>query len=90
MGKTEKRSRDYIYSNEMEAGVQYAFIGYDDDGRSMWRLPVVENLTRVGAHEAGLREFKKNGVSVKEGITKKLPGNWKPGTKNRGGWKLNG
>jgi hypothetical protein len=90
MGKTEKRSRDYIYSNEMESGVQYTFIGYDDSGKSMWRLPYVEKGTRVRAEEAGLREFRQKGISVKEGITKKLPGNWKPGTKNKGGWRLDG
>lgn len=84
-----RRSKDFFYSNELESGVQYVFLGYDDKGRSMWRNPIIENLTMVGGHEAGLREMRRKGVSVKEGITKKIPGNWKPGQKG-GGWKLNG
>ena len=88
MPKKEKRSKDFFYSNELQAGVQYTFIGYDDKGRSMWRLPILDNSTRVGAHEAGLREMKQRGVTVREGITKPIPGGFKPGKKSKGGWGL--
>lgn len=89
--KKSKSNDDLIIGSKMESGVEYVYVGFNDNGQTLWRVASPPPTTTfVGPAEAGHRDMKRKGIRVQDKITKPLPGRWKPGMPRRGGWNLNG